>query len=88
MSIRPLSLRQRATIAFTFMGFVLSLLFAFATSWVADDYESTMVAEILKSQAEDYSARLATDPAATLPRTRRLNGYLRRGADASNIPSA
>lgn len=86
MRLRPLSLRQRSTIAFTLMGFVLSALFAIATSWVADDYESTMVAEILKSQADDYSARLATDPHATLPRTRRLSGYLRRGAEAGNIP--
>ena len=87
MRLRPLSLRQRSTIAFTLMGFVLSALFAIATSWVADDYESTMVSEILKSQAEDYSARLAIDPGATLPRTRRLSGYLRRGAEAGDIPS-
>lgn len=88
MTFRPISLRQRTTIAFTLMGFVLSLMFAFATNWVADDYESTMVAEILKSQAEDYSARLAKDPSARLPRTRRLNGYLRRGDDTGDIPPA
>ncbi|MFS8137208.1 MAG: histidine kinase dimerization/phospho-acceptor domain-containing protein, partial [Thermomonas sp.] len=79
-------MRQRSTLAFTLMGFVLSALFALATSWAADDYESTMVAEILKSQAEDYGARLAIDPDITLPRTRRLSGYLRRGSEAGNIP--
>lgn len=88
MRFRPISLRQRTTIAFTLMGFVLSLMFAFATQWVADDYETTMVAEILQSQAEDYGARLATDPAAPLPRTRRLSGYLRRGDGIGNIPPA
>lgn len=88
MKLRPISLRQRTTIAFTLMGFVLSLMFAFATNWVADDYESTMVSEILKSQAEDYGARLATDPFAPLPRTRRLSGYLRHGDGIGNIPSA
>ena len=88
MRLRPISLRQRTTIAFTLMGFVLSLLFAFATESVADDYESTMVTEILQSQAEDYGARLAADPAAPLPRTRRLSGYLRRGDAIGNMPSA
>ncbi len=88
MTLKSLSLRQRATIAFTLMGFVLSLLFAFATSWVADDYESTMVSEILKSQAEDYSARLATDPTTSLPRTRRLNGFIRRREGGGKIPRA
>lgn len=86
--MRPLSLRRRATIAFTLMGLVLSLMFAFTIDWIADDYESTIVEEVLQSQAEDYDARLAKDPAAALPRTRRLSGYLRRGNEPGDVPSA
>lgn len=83
---RPLSLRHRTTIAFTLMGLVLSTIFALGTAWMADDYESTLVQEILQSQAEDYSARLMLDPRTSLPRTRRLSGYLHRSDGRSDVP--
>lgn len=88
MSLRPLSLRRRSTIAFTFLGFVLSLGFSVATDWMADDYESTLVEEILQSQAEDYSARLAADPSTPLPRTRRLKAYLQHGQALGDMPAS
>lgn len=88
MSFSPLSLRRRSMIAFTFLGFVLSLGFSLATDWMADKYESTLALEFLQSQAEDYSAQLVVDPATPLPRTRRLKAYLQRGLTLGDIPAA
>jgi hypothetical protein len=86
MNARPASLRRRATIASTVLGAILCLLFAGATLWLVEDYELIMVEELLRGQAEDYSARLALDPTATLPRTHRLSGYLQRPGQRSEVP--
>jgi signal transduction histidine kinase len=83
----PASLRRRATIASTVLGAVLCLGFAGATLWLVEDYEHVMVEELLHGQAEDYSRRLAADPATTLPRTRQLSGYLRRPGEAGDVPA-
>jgi len=54
--------------------------------YVAEDYEAVLVSEILRGQAEDYGLRLARSPAAVLPRTHRLSGYLRDGRGHDDIP--
>jgi hypothetical protein len=86
MSRRPLSLRRRVALAYTVLGFVLSLLFAVATIFIADDYEQIVIDEILRGQAEDYGLRFAADPATVLPRTHRLSGYLHRADGGSDVP--
>jgi signal transduction histidine kinase len=84
----PASLRRRATIASTALGAILCLLFSGATLWLVEDYERIMVNEILRGQAEDYSLRLAAEPATPLPRTHRLSGYLRKPGQRGDVPAA
>ena len=72
---KPVPLRRRVALAFTALGFVLSLLFSIAVVAVAEQYEHVLAAEILRGQAEDYSLRLSNGLPATLPRTHRLSGY-------------
>lgn len=73
--MRPLPLRQRVTLAFTLLGFLLSLAFATAVLAITEDYEHVLAEEILRGQAEDYSLRIANGLPAQLPQTHRLAGY-------------
>ncbi len=77
-------LRRRVALAFTLLGFLLSLLFTSAVVVVTEDYEHVLATEILRGQAEDYSLRLANQLTSELPRTHRLSGYL---ADAAGTPA-
>lgn len=86
MTARPLPLRRRVALAYTLLGFVLSLLFAGATAFIAEDYELIIIDEILRGQAEDYGLRIAADPSTPLPQTHRLSGYLRRKDGSGNVP--
>ena len=84
---RRLSLRRRVGVAYTLLGFALSVLFAAATIFLTEAYEDILVTEILQGQAQDYAERLAHDAAAPLPRTRRLSGYLRRPDGSGEVPA-
>jgi signal transduction histidine kinase len=75
MSTRPIALRRRVALAFTVLGFLLSLLFAVVVVGVTEDYEHVIASEILRGQAEDYGLRLANGLPAQLPQTHRLSGY-------------
>ncbi|MEO6155257.1 MAG: HAMP domain-containing sensor histidine kinase [Thermomonas sp.] len=77
-------LRRRVALAFTLLGFVLSLVFAMSVVVITEDYEQILAEEILHGQAEDYSLRLSNGLAAELPKTHRLSGYL---ATASDLPA-
>lgn len=83
MSATPLPLRHRVALAFTALGFLLSLLFSIAAVMVTEDYERVLATEILQGQAEDYSLRLSNHLAAQLPQTHRLSGY---HIDAAGMP--
>jgi hypothetical protein len=85
---RAKPLRWRVTFATTALGALLSLLFAGAAVFIAEDYEAILIDEILGSQAQDYSLALAADPRAPLPRSHRLSGYLRRGDGSGDVPPA
>lgn len=87
MSARPVSLRRRVALAYTALGFALSLLFAGAVIYITEDYEAVLVEEILRGQAEDYSLRLAAEPDAPLPQTHRLSGYLKDHNGHDDIPA-
>lgn len=76
-------LRRRVALAFTLLGFCLSLVFSVAVVAVAEDYEHILASEILRGQAEDYGLRLANGLPAQLPLTHRLSGYR---ADAPGLP--
>ena len=78
-------LRRRVALAFTSLGFVLSLVFSVAVVAVAEDYEHVLASEILRGQAEDYGLRLANGLPAHLPQTHRLSGYR---ADGAGLPPA
>jgi signal transduction histidine kinase len=75
MNPRPIALRRRVAIAFTILGFLLSLLFAVVVVGVTEDYEHVIATEILRGQAEDYGLRLSNHLPVQLPQTHRLTGY-------------
>ena len=87
MTDKTRALRWRVTLATTLLGAVLSLLFAAATVYITEDYEGILVAEILDSQAQDYSLSLMANPHAMLPRSHRLSGYLRRVDGSGQVPA-
>ena len=81
-----LSLRRRVALAYATLGLGLSLLFALAVTYLAEDYEYIVVTEILQGQAEDFAERLRVDPQAVLPQARRLHGYLRHSDGSGAVP--
>ena len=80
---KSMPLRHRVALAFTLLGFLLSLVFSIAVVVTTEKYEHVLAAEILQGQAEDYSLRLSNKLTAELPQTHRLSGYL---ADAADTP--
>ncbi len=80
---KSMPLRRRVALAFTLLGFLLSLVFSVAVVVITEKYEHVVAAEILQGQAEDYSLRLSNQLTAELPQTHRLSGYL---ANATNTP--
>jgi signal transduction histidine kinase len=80
-NLAPMTLRRRVALASTLLGFLLSVLFCWAVIWVTEEYEHGLAAEILQSQADDYSLRLSNHLIADLPKTHRLSGYFDSAAD-------
>lgn len=80
------SLRARVALAYATLGFCLSLIFAFATTYLSEDYEYIVLAEVLQGQAEEFADRLRVDPQAVLPQEGRLSGYLRRTDGSGTVP--
>lgn len=78
--IARMSLRWRVTVAFAAMGFLMSLGFAAATTFIAEDYEHILIDALLRPQGANYVERLAQDPSAPLPHTDGFAVY--READA------
>lgn len=83
-----LPLRMRVTLLFIVLGLVMSVLFAAMVSFIAERYEHLLIEEMLGSQAEDYAARLRGEPDAILPRSSRLNGYVRHKDGSGQVPDA
>lgn len=81
-------LRLRVTMLFIVLGLVMTSLFAAAVGWLTDDYEQVLIEEILRSQAQDYAARLRNEPDSILPRSSRLSGYVRRPDGSGLVPEA
>lgn len=71
----PVRLRSRVTLLYTFMGFVLSVVFALAMVFIAEQYERVLVAALLDSQAVDFAMQLQRQPDYEFPRSGRFNGY-------------
>ncbi|MGB0132954.1 sensor histidine kinase [Dokdonella sp.] len=89
MKMRPASLRWRVTLAFGVLGCVLSLLFATATIFITEHYESVMVDGMLVGLSEDVRARHARsrDHEFPLPGSRLLKGYVLRADGSGNVPA-
>lgn len=85
---RSASLRWRVVIAATLFGAVLSSAFALTTLWITEDFEHIFLDDILAGQAEDLAQQIRREPTTPLPRTRRLNGYLREADGSGGVPSA
>lgn len=73
--IARLPLRWRVALAYGLIGFALSLGFAAATTFIAEDYEHILIEALLKGQGDAYLDRLATDPAAVLPASRTYSAF-------------
>ena len=85
---RALPLRLRVTLLYIVLGLVMSVLFAAMVTFIAEQYERVLVGEILSSEAEDYAARLRSEPDAILPRSSRLSGYVRHKDGSGEVPDA
>lgn len=83
-----LPLRVRVTLLYIVLGLVMSVSFAAMVTFIAERYEQLLIEEILSSQAEDYATRLRSEPDAILPRSSRLNGYVRRKDGSGDVPDA
>lgn len=70
-----LPLRRRVALAYGLVGLALSLCFALAASFVAEDYEHIVIEAILQGQARDYLEELAADPQHHLPRSPGFSVY-------------
>lgn len=86
MRARLRTLRWRVTLATAALGATLSILFAVAIWFTAEDYESILITEILRSEAQDYTLALASNADAPLPRSHRLSGYLRHKDGSGQVP--
>lgn len=80
--MRRVPLRFRVALGYGAVGLLLSLAFAMATTFVADDYEEIFVAALLDGQAQTYLDKLAANPKADLPRSLQLSVYRRGEAPA------
>lgn len=85
---RFIHLRARVTLLYTLMGLLLSVLFACAMVFIAEEYEHVLVEDILNSQAQDYAAIIERAPDTELPRTNRLRAYLRKPDGTGEVPAA
>lgn len=72
---RRTSLRWRVALAYAAIGLVMSLGFAVATFFIAEDYEHILIGAILESQGRDYQARLREDPSLSLPASQGFSAY-------------
>lgn len=72
---RHLPLRQRVALAYGLIGLVLSLCFALAATFVAEDYEHILIEAMLEGQAREFQLALAEDPERTLPRSPGFSVY-------------
>ncbi|GAB2502311.1 sensor histidine kinase [Arenimonas alkanexedens] len=77
-----LPLRWRVALAHGLIGLVLSVGFALATTFIAEDYEHLLIGALLEGQGQDYAARLAEDPQAALPTSSRYSAYREQDAPA------
>lgn len=73
--MRRLPLRYRVAVGYGLIGLLLSLAFAAATTYIADDYEEIFVNALLDGQADTYLRELAADPTATLPQSPSMTLY-------------
>jgi signal transduction histidine kinase len=87
MTVAAASLRRRATVASVALGAILCLAFTAASIGLTEKYEEVLVEEMLRSEAQHYDQRLAIDPATPLPRSERLNGYLRPRGGVGDVPA-
>lgn len=70
-----LPLRLRVALGYGLTGLALSLSFATATAFIADDYEEAFVSGLLDSEADTYLDQLVRAPAAALPQSPGLAMY-------------
>ncbi len=76
-----LALKTRVVLAYTALGFVLSLLFAAATVFIAEDYEHVLVQQILLGQAQALGVGSGT---GRIPPS--LRTYVSKQAGRGDVP--
>lgn len=84
-----LSLRWRVSLAYAAIGLLMSLGFAAATTYIAEDYEHILIRAILLAQADNYRQILDEHPANPLPRSPGFSVYARAQAPVAlaQLPS-
>jgi len=74
-----LSLKRRIALLSALLGLLLSLGFASAAWWIAEDYEELMMGVMIEAEAADARAALAAGSEPRLPWHGRLRGWHLRG---------
>ena len=82
-----IALRTRVTLLYTLMGLILSVLFAAAVMFIAEDYEDVIISQVLGSQAQDFADRLQRTSEIELPRGEHLSVYLRGVDGSADVPA-
>lgn len=83
---RSAPLRWRVVAGATLFGAVLSALFALTTSWVTEDYEHILIAEILGAYARDLVAKIDNDDVVDLPHSDARSAWLRQADGSGGVP--
>ncbi len=81
-----LALRARVALAYTALGFVLSLLFATATVFIAEDYEHVVVEQILLGQAQALGIGTGADAVSPLLSRTPMRSYVSGKAGHGDVP--
>ena len=81
-------LRTRIILAFVLLGFGLTLLLAFATTWTRTKFENDLVEEMLNTNIDQYAAQYAFGSDAQMPAAWKTPGPISAEIKARSAPSS
>lgn len=88
MNISRLPLKTRVTLAYTALGFVLSIMFAAATVFITEDYEQVIVEQLILSQVDLLAGgELATVVNPDI-KDSAVQRFVSKSGDLSKVPAS
>jgi signal transduction histidine kinase len=85
--LKPRDLRDRVALFFAGFGALLSVVLAMVVYQAAHDLGRRLIDETLTAELDDYIARRERNPNSLPPSTVVLQGYVRDGSRAGEVPS-